>query len=178
MSRQRPRTQHQDRGATLILTIGFMLMISAIGGGLAALATTSMNSRNTLELVRNRQYAADGAIERAISWMRLQPGPATVDCAAFGSRPAITFNGIAIRVDWNNTCPVVRPAFDPPASDGTVVAQRNVIFSACVATTAACSDVAVPPAAAAPVIIRAQVNFAPASGPVTRTFVQSWSVRL
>jgi hypothetical protein len=48
------------------------------------------------------------------------------------------------------------------------VAQRNVIFSACVSTGAVC--------VASKVIIRAQVNFQQLGAGVTKTYVQSWSV--
>jgi hypothetical protein len=72
-------------------------------------------------------------------------------------------NAFVIRVDWRNACGVVQ------SSDGTVVAQHNVIFSACESTGAACLDAAV--------IIRAEVNFEQAaSGVVTKVYVQSWSV--
>ena len=77
-----------------------------------------------------------------------------------------TLNGVAIRVDWVNTC-----AGSVKSSDGSDVPQRNVVFSACAKTDAAA------PCVEADVIIRAQVNFAQdSSGAVTRTFVQSWSV--
>jgi hypothetical protein len=165
MTRQRPRPQHQDSGATLILAIGFVLMVGAISAGLASLATSSLNNRTTLELVRNREYAADGAIEEAISRVRLAAGRAlAVDCSAGGNFVDLAMlNGIAIRVDWRNACGVVR------GSDGTVVAQRNVTFSACENSGAACVDTTV--------IIRAQVNFQQDStGAVAKTTVQSWSV--
>lgn len=163
MSRQRQRAQHKDSGAALLLAIGFVLMIGMISGGLIALATSSMNNRATLELLRNREYAADGAIQNAISQVRLKT------CAdPSGSITDSTMNSIPIRVDWVNACGVVQ------STDGTVVAQRNVIFSACLNTGNQCSDVAVP---AVPVIIRAQVNFQQAlGGAVTNTYVQSWSV--
>jgi hypothetical protein len=158
------RTQDRDAGASLILAIAFVVMIGAISAGLASLVTSSLNNRVSLELVRDRQYAADGAIEKAISQRRLAPGPPLTACAAAdGVVTDNELNGIAIRVDWRNVCGVVR------GSDGTVVTQRNVIFSACLDKGVACPD--------ADVIIRAQVNFQQASsGAVTKTFVQSWSV--
>ena len=170
MNRRTSRTQHRDSGAALLLAIGSVFMISAISAGLAAAATSSLNNRTALQLVRDREYAADGAIEEAISWVRLQDGPDPVNCSAVGSRPAVTLNGVVIRVDWKNTCPAVSPTLDAPAPPGTPVAQRNVIFSAFCANPvdAKCNF--------ADVIIRAQVNLAPASGPVTKTYVQSWSV--
>jgi hypothetical protein len=49
-----------------------------------------------------------------------------------------------------------------------VVAQRNVVLSACNDVGSSCLDAAV--------IIRAQVNFQQVAGVVTKTYVQSWSV--
>ena len=57
---------HNDSGAALILAIGFVLLVSAIGGALAALVISSNATGNSLERVRNRQYAADSAIQKAI----------------------------------------------------------------------------------------------------------------
>ena len=163
MIRRRPRREHEDRGAALLLAVGFVVMIGAIAGGLAGLATSGVNNRTTLELVRNREYAADGAIENAISQVRL------LTCAsASGFITDASMNSIPIRVDWVNACGVVQ------STDGTVVSQRNVIFSACLNIGSPCLDTAVPPV---PVIIRSQVNFQQGLvGAVTKTYVQSWSV--
>jgi hypothetical protein len=153
------RPAHADSGASLILCIGFVLMIGAICAGLVGLATSGLNNRTTLQRVRDRQYAADGAIEQAIALVR------PLSCSASNAFIVdASLNGVAIRVDWVNACGVVQSS-----SDGTVVAQRNVVFSACESTGAACS--------AANVIIRAEVNFQQAgTGGVTKTYVQSWSV--
>ncbi|HEX3088766.1 MAG TPA: hypothetical protein VHQ23_08920 [Ilumatobacteraceae bacterium] len=161
--RSRRRPKGDDTGAALILAVGFVLMVGSISGGLAGLALTSLNNRNTLETLRNREYAADAAIESAISQVR------GLTCASpSGSRTDNTVNGIDVRVDWVNACGAVQIA------DGSVVSQRNVIFAACLSTGSPCSDTAVP---AVPVIIRAQVNFQQTlGGAVTKTYVQSWSV--
>jgi hypothetical protein len=157
------RTQPRDAGASLIMAIAFVVMIGAISAGLAGLVASSLNNRVNLELVRDRQYAADGAIEQAIAQVRGEVGPPLTRCASDGSIVDATLNDIAIRVDWLHACGVVR------ASDGTVVAQRNVTFSACVDTGAPCLDF--------DVIIRAQVNFEQAgSSAADATYVQSWSV--
>lgn len=153
----------RDRGAALILAIAFVVMVGAISGGLAALVTSSMNNRGALEQVRNRQYAADAAVEQAITTVRSQVGTPLELCANAPDMTVQTLNGVAIRVDWRNACGVVQ------ASDGTVVAQRNVIFSACVDTGSACAEAAI--------VVRAQINFEQSSGTVTKTYVQSWSVR-
>lgn len=158
---QRPR--HDDTGASLILAIGFVVMVGAISAGLASLVTSSLNNRGTLEIVRNRQYAADGAVEEAVAQVRLQGGTALTACASPGGTVVDTLNGIAIRVDWRNVCAVVG------SPRGGLVAQRNVTFTACLNTPQPCAEV--------DVIIRSQVNFEQASdGPVTKTYVQTWSV--
>ncbi len=164
MRRPRPRRHHDDSGAALIVAICFVVMVGAISAGLAGLATSSLNNRGTLEAVRNREYAADGAIEKAIIEVRKLAGSPLVACSAKPSGlTTARLNEVAIRVDWRYVCGVVR------GSDGTVVAQRTAVFVACENTAAACADSAV--------IISARVNFAQASsGAVTATYVQSWSV--
>jgi hypothetical protein len=152
---RRPRGE-RDSGAALLLAIGFVLGIGSICGGLAALATSSVNNRRTLEVIRDREFAADGVIENAITQVRL------LNCASAPAPIQETLNQVAIRVDWANACGSTN------GSDGVAVAQRNVIFMACLDTGSACTT--------ANVIIRAQVNFEPSSGPVTKTYVQSWNV--
>ena len=157
MTRQRDPRDQQDRGSALLLAIGFVLMVGAICAGLAALATSSMNNRATLQLVRNREYAADGAIEQSIAQVR------AFTCASPGGSIPNTLNSVAIRVDWVNACGVVKSS-----DTGTVVSQRNVIFSAYCknpTTDANCNFT--------DVIIRAQVNFQQSP---SATYVQSWSV--
>lgn len=156
MRQRRHPTRHDDVGAALLLAVGFVLMIGAIGGGLASLATSSVNNRNSLELVRNRQYAADGAIEQAITQVR------ALDCSSPSASLNDSLNGVAIRVDWTNACA------DVLTSDGvTSVEQRNVIFSAF------CQNPTDVSCKFADVIIRAQVNF---QGSPVKTYIQSWSV--
>jgi hypothetical protein len=142
------------------MAIGFMTMIGLISAGLASLTMSSLKNRTTLEVIRGRQYAADGAVELAISHVRALP------CSTVSDHVVDTLNGTEIRVDWVSTC-----AGSVKSSDGTDVAQRNVVFSACqnAVPTAPCVE--------SNVIIRAQVNFAlDTSGAVVKTFVQSWSV--
>ncbi len=144
-------------------------MVGIISAGLIGLATSGLNNRSTLQQLRNREYAADGAIEQAISQVRL------LTCSGAATGFVVdTLNAVAIRVDWVNACGVIQSGNRgatgaSAASDGVVVAQRNVIFAACANTGAAC--------ATTDVIVRAEVNFQQAAtGVVTQTFVQSWSV--
>ena len=156
--------RHNDSGAALILAIGFVVMIGAIAAGLASLVTSSVNNRGSLERLRNREYAAEAAIDDAVVQVRIG-AVAGGDLCQLGSGTSRTaaINALAIRVDWRSACGVTR------GTDGIAVFQRNAIFAACIDAGIACTD--------ASVIIRAQVNFEQASsGTVTRTYVQSWSV--
>jgi hypothetical protein len=151
------------------MAIAFVLMVGAISAGLVSLAASGLGNRNTLQVLRNRQYAADGAVVQAITAVRLLSCTPTT-----GSLVDSSVNAISIRVDWVNVCGVVQggdvgSTATAAGADGTVVAQRNVVFSACVNTGSACLSSAV--------IIRAVVNFQQAHGAgVTRTYVQTWSV--
>jgi type II secretory pathway pseudopilin PulG len=160
MISKRSHRYHEDSGAALLLAVGFVLMISAVAGGLTALATSSLNNRQTLEQLRNREYAADGAIESAVSQARVQPCSSGSGFIVDG-----TMNGVSIRVDWVNSC-----GLSVTSSDGTPVAQRNVLFSACEndTTGAVCAE--------NKIIIRARINFEESSTGVTKTRVQAWSV--
>jgi hypothetical protein len=163
--KRRPRRADQDSGAALILAIGFVLAVGTISGGLAGLATSGLNNRQSLKVLRDREYAADAAIEGAISQVRTDA--TCTDLSTGFALPAVG-SSIPIRVDWVTTCPslAVQNAVPP-----TTHPLRDVTFSSCVdpVPTSVCAP--------ANVIIRAQVNFEPATGLVTKTLVQAWSVR-
>jgi hypothetical protein len=164
-----------DEGAALIMVLGFIVFVSAILGGLLSFVSTTTRDRVPLDATRARQYAADGAIEYAIGQVRDMPNHNTAVAPIRPKRPAEdpcgpyihTLNSVAIRVDCANALRLVLVG-------GFVVTQRNVIFTACSDTGAACTD--------ATTITRAQVNFeAPEAAlgnplTITHTFVQSWSV--
>lgn len=161
--KRRPRRADQDSGAALILAIGFVVAVGTISGGLAGLATSGLTNRNAIEVMRDREYAADSAVEAAISQVRT-----VITCSpSTGFAPPIAGSLIPIRVDWVTTCPFVAVQ---NAAPGTTYAQRNVTFSACLnpAPTSVCDP--------AKLIIRAVVNFEPATGLVVKTRVQAWSV--
>ena len=148
-------TPQRDSGAALLLAIGFVLMVGIVSAGLIGLVTSSVNNRNALELVRNRQYAADGAIERAISQVRGLP------CGSAGLIDDI-LNGVSITVKWvPGTCLALR------TSNGSAVTQRTVDFSA------SCKTATDPSCNFADVIIRATVSF---RDDPPMSYVQSWSV--
>lgn len=157
------RGPERDRGASLIMAIGFVVLIGAIAAGLSAMVTSSNFNRISLAGVRDRQYAADGAVEEAITSVRFLDRTGDGSCEASAGASTSELNQLRIRVDWENVCGVVR------TETGELVAQRNVVFSACFDLGAPCTE--------DEVIVRAQVNFEQATtGDVTRTYVQSWSV--
>lgn len=163
-ARRACRDGERDGGAALLLAIGFVLMIGAISAGLASLVTSGVNNQTMLVAIRDRQYAADGAIESAITEVRNGISASKIDCSSDGSGATeIELDALVIRVDWQIACGVTRSA------DGLAVSRRDVVFSACVDAGSACADT--------DVLIRAEVNFERGpNGVVTHTFVQSWSV--
>ena len=140
-----------------------MVVIGLLGGALSMLVMSGLGNRTSLQEVRSTQYSADGAIEHAISQVRgltcATPSGAIPDT----DPPAL--NNIAIRVDWVTDC-----TGTIQGADGTFLTQRDVTFSACADTGNPCDPTEV--------IIRARVNFQQqvADGPVSKTYVLSWSV--
>ncbi len=164
--RSRVRATHDpEQGTVLVLTIVVMVVIGMISAGLLAIITSGVQQRTTLDVARNREYAADGAIETAIARVRgitTAPGVGLVACAPNGP-DYLTLNGVSIRVDCVNA----------PAITTLGVLERDVVFTACVdaSPSVACTD--------STAVIRAQVSFqtaSPGSTAIVRTYMQSWSV--
>jgi len=178
MRRLPARVRRDERGASLLLALAFMLVIGAITGAVLSSVASGLASRSALDQARNREYAADGLVEYAIAQARAPiatwaPGnppsvsgfltsASSVGCggpyaSSLGNVPSNAhLNNIDIRVDCRPTPTLTRAGFT----------QRNAIFTACLDTGSACTD--------ASSIVRAQVNFSDtASGP---TRVQAWSV--
>jgi hypothetical protein len=157
-----------ERGATLILAIAFLVVVGAIGAAMISSVTSGFNGRTVLDQVRNRQYAADGAIERSIAKVRANSGVPTCtvaspDTYSQGGTSDVTFKDNSIRVD----CTIV-PGI-AGSSNGVLGLQNNVAFTACPDTGAACTT--------ASTIIQAQVNFQSTGSPASvSTSVQAWSV--
>jgi hypothetical protein len=152
--------KRDERGASLILAIGFMVIVGAISASLFSMITSSVNDRTLLDGARNREYAADAGIEFAITQVRSLPAPGDTPCGGPYLRPAV--DGVAIRVECSNDFGVTRSGFQ----------QFDVVFTACVQSgNTACGG------GTTPVIVRAEINYQRAAGqPATRTYVQSWSV--
>jgi Tfp pilus assembly protein PilX len=159
--------RRDERGAALVLALVFMLVIGAIGGAVLSMLTSGLGNRITLDQARDREYAADGAIQAAVAQIRAIPasqsyaGPGQ-PCPAI---PDHTLNGVTIHTD----------CVGAPAVTRALIRQLNVIF-----TTCSSGDVTAGSCPAAKVIIRAQINFqAVGTGAdltIQRTWVQAWSV--
>lgn len=158
MSRPR-RAARDERGVALVLALSFMVLIGVVTSALLSSLITSVSDRAVLDDLRNRQYAADAAVEMDIARVRALPGdgPAVTACGGFHTYSGL--NGKTIRVECT----------DIPI--GTAFFQRNVVFSSCLNTGAAC--------AANATIVRAQVNYEAStihSPVITKTYIQSWTV--
>ncbi len=160
----RPKRK-DERGAALILAIAFMVVVGATAGATLAMVTSGLHNRRTLDTVRDREYAADAAIEYAIAAVRSlpEPGPALMPCGPYVY--SVPPNNTSIHVDC-------KPL---PTRTFSGFLQLNVVFTACVGSlSVTCGS------AGHPDIIRAQVNFQATTSSslviVTRTWVQSWSV--
>jgi hypothetical protein len=163
--------RRSDEGAALLLVLGFVVFMSAVTGGLVGYLSTTIKQRVPLDSIREREYAADGAIEYAITQVRSLPHPGTDACGSAAGSVAghyvLTLNAKTIRVNCIN-------ANETVAAGGNNLIQVNVVFTACEETGVDCT----PDAA----IIRAQVNYETPLVPagtnsfVNRTYIQSWSV--
>lgn len=157
-----PPDSTRDRGAALIIAIGFVVMIGAIAAGLTSMVTSGVGNRIALERLRDRQYAADGAIEDAVATMRVSLDAGKTTCADVWAQ-SVNLNGVDIRVESAVTCNAVL------ADDGFPVVQMSGSFVACGDRGTACDD--------REVVVRALVAFeADAGGHVVGTSVRSWSV--
>lgn len=160
-ARMLPAPHESERGVALILAIGFLVVVAAITGSLLPAISSGFKGREILDTVRDRQYAADAGIEAAIAATRANFEAGNPACTGIGTQPAV--NNVTIRVDC---------VYSPSLTLGGFL-QRNVIYSACV-SGGACT--------AASTIVQAQVNFQSTAGfatavaPITRTWIQSWSV--
>lgn len=155
-------TTGHDRGAALIVAIAFMVMIGAVAAGLSSMVTSGVANRIALDELRDRQYAADGAVETAVVAMR-----SAIDAAAVGCGSARTdrseLDGIRVRVDSQATCVAV------VAADGLPVRRIVGDFHACVDDAAICTPERS--------IVSARLTFElDARGIVVSTSVTSWSV--
>ena len=166
------RARRDERGASLLLAVAFMVVIGGIGAAIVTAVTSGVRDRSALDVGRNQQYAADGAIENAIAAIRAitpaagyqGPAFATSPCGALANH---SLNSVTIHVDCTGV----------PGRTLSGFLQQNVVFTACLAgdvVSGAC------PTSPDKTIVRAQVNFqsvgSGAAFQIQRTWIQSWSV--
>jgi hypothetical protein len=159
-----------DEGASLILILGLVVVVSMIMAGLFGFMTTTVRGRVPLDTARNREYAADAAVEYGIARVRSAIDGNGAVCALAPYQHNVT-NSAGVTLDPSLAMHVdCTDASGFASAGGFNVLQKNATFAACPDTGAVCND--------ATVIVRAQVNFQkPLGSPiVVRTFVQSWSV--
>ena len=162
------RPIREERGAALILAVAFMVVVGAIGAAVLSTVNSGLSNRRSLDHSRDREYAADGAIQTAIAQVRAIPGSGAYEgpVALNPCGPYIhTLNSVKIQVD----------CVGAPAVTQSLYKQQNVIFSAC-----EFSKVVAGACPASSVLIRAQINFQTpgefANLQIQRTWVQAWSV--
>jgi type II secretory pathway pseudopilin PulG len=166
MSRIATLVRRRDEdGVALVLAVVVMVVIGLMSAAILATITSGVRNRGTLDNVRDREYAADAAIEAAIANLRnTGANPGFGSCAP--STPTFTVNDVTVRVGCTNVPRITQQGF----------LQRNVVFVTCEDTGAACDDDSGDERLHT--IVRAQVNFevGPSSPTVTKTYVQAWSV--
>ena len=156
-----PRNKRDpERGAALVFAMGVMILVGLISAGVLGFVATGVGNRRTLDDVRNRQYAADFAIESDIA--RVRTLGVNVGVSSCGAGGPYTANSFSVRVECTNRSVI---AFNA----GVFFQQRNVGFVACLSSFNPC---------AGHEIINAQVNYDlnAAGNAIERTYVQSWSV--
>lgn len=155
------RIRRDERGVALVLALSFMVLVGLVTSALLSSLISSVNQRSVLDNVRNRQYAADAAVEKDIARVRAVGGSGAGEAPCEPPAP-VTYplNGYVIHVDCKNISMQTRTGF----------AQRNVVFTSCLGTSA-CTT--------ANTIVRAQVNYEGQGNPtpvITKTYIQSWTV--
>jgi type II secretory pathway pseudopilin PulG len=155
------RRMHGERGASLILAIAFMVVIGAISAAVISTTASGIQDRVVLDQARNREYAADGAIESMIAAARGSGGT----CPAPTNFPSM--NGVSIHAECTSTPAVV------VGPGGVLLTQDDLTFVAC-ESSATCTSTIPPPNPNTNPIITSLVNFQGAAP--SKSFVLSWSV--
>ena len=160
------RAARDERGAALILAIGFVIIVGAVAATLYTPLNSGLRNRVNLDNARNREYAADGGIQYAIAYVRtnMPANSGVFSGAGFDACGPYSYslNGFTMSV----AC--------APKSTTSIggYLQRDVVFTAYCVSGPNCNS-------SAP-IIRAQVNYESAgsgtSYQVTHTYIRSWSV--
>ena len=156
------RMRHDEQGVALVLALSFMVFVGIVTSALLSSLISSVDQRSVLDNVRNRQYAAEAAVEQDIARVRALGGAGAGSAPCEATPPATyALNDVTIRVDCTNVRTLTLTGFD----------QRNVVFTSCVDTGATCT--------VANTIVRTQVNYEGqglGTPVITKTYIQSWTV--
>src|SRR5262249_26459293 len=131
----RPRLRRDERGASLVLAIVFMVVVGAIGGSVLASLSSGVGSGTPLQPPPHPEYPAHAAIEPAIAPVRSLNAGATpiTGFPSCGSDPTYTFEhdpSVDIHVDCS------QPPTSASTGTGADALQNDVIFNACLASDA------------------------------------------
>jgi hypothetical protein len=96
-----PRRLSGERGASLLLAIGFLAAFSFVIPALLRLGSTNFLATSRLREQRGSVYAADGAMDGAIQYLRAHQvcGGPTGTCPI--SQFTATLNGVTATTTWN-----------------------------------------------------------------------------
>jgi type II secretory pathway pseudopilin PulG len=115
-----------ESGATLVLALVFVLVISLVLMAIVTLSGTNLIDTAQLQNARSLEYAADGGVDAAIQAVRYQPSPITACSPTTGFPLPATINGVTNIVVF---CEEAAPLF-----------ERQVTFTACPSSTLDLTD--------------------------------------
>ena len=153
----------------LVLALAVMIAMSVTLAALVSLVISGFRSSLSMEQHRNRQYAADGAVEQTIARLQHDTTRALVGSGCGSAPTSYTINGVAVQVVCTGEPVGVLVQTTTPANpQAGVLLQRNVVISACTGAGACTPETAT---------VVAKVNFPTgADGAPSGAFIQSWSV--
>ena len=149
-----------ERGASLLLAIVFMVVVGAISAAVLATTASGLQDRVALDQARNREYAADGAIETAVT----ASGTTAAHAPAAGSEPDAERRQHSRRLH-------VEPVVHRPAGQHDRNAEQHHLHRVRERRLVERVHAPQPQTRSS----TRQVNFQGTSAPL-KTFVQSWSV--
>jgi hypothetical protein len=107
-----------ERGASLVIALGFLALCGVLIPAIVNLAGTNLSGTSRLHTQRSDLYAADGAVDGALQYLRQHQGCGTLyaDCPSPVTDPSCAAGtGFSAAVNGGIACVVVKPkggAFD------------------------------------------------------------------
>jgi len=154
----------QEEGQALFIALAFIACFGVVAASLGRYATVNLMASERLRETRSVQFAADGAVQTALNWARLDANVPLAGRAPTSCFPPQALNGVSIRVECSATVAV--PTVPP--IPGVLV--QTVTFQACRSSVSVCQ------ASSALLVAEAQIRRVITS-PASRTLtVTAWSV--